>query len=156
MIRKLAPSAKDAALGELVVQYLAQKKTERGNSYNFIASLDRSLQMTFEKRVLDFEVPENFVIRPVRPGEFRTFVEERGWAICQAGTAHIELPDDISKIPLLVLDNDKSSVNMAALHFMMERCHLMLLYHPDADHMDWNCVKGSLTNCSWFPWKVVS
>ena len=156
VVRKFPPSANDAHLGSLVCEYLSNKKVERGSSYNFLAAVDRTLHMSFGTSLLAFRVPEQFVIRPVKHGEFRTFIEGRGWAVvCQTqGVARVELADAISLIPLAVFDNDRSSVNLSGLHFSMESCELLILYHPDADHMDWNCVKNACTGSSWFPWKV--
>lgn len=140
-----------------VRECIRTKKVDRGAAFNYMESLDRSLETTFGKHLEDFVVPSPFTVRPVKGDEFRSIVGGRGMAIISKITKSIqfELPDDVSKIPLLVIDCDRSSVNMAALHFLMESSKLMLLYHPDADHMDWNCVKGALVNADWFPWKVL-
>ena len=157
MLRKLAIAADDKMLSPDVRECIRTKKVDRGAAFNYMESLDRSLETTFGKHLEDFVVPSPFTVRPVKGDEFRSIVGGRGMAIISKITKSIqfELPDDVSKILLLVIDCDRSSVNMAALHFLMESSKLMLLYHPDADHMDWNCVKGALVNADWFPWKVL-
>ena len=57
MVRKsFAPDA-EATYDEQVKSILAERASERRSSYNGMASLDRTLETSLGKRLLDFRVP---------------------------------------------------------------------------------------------------
>eukprot|EP00971_Amphidinium_carterae_P087569 1732687-Amphidinium_carterae.1 len=46
--------------------------------------------------------------------------------------------------PLLILDVDESSCNLAAIQFLQHRCKLRLLHYRDGAHRCWNDFKQAL------------
>ena len=123
-------------------EILKARNVARGAAFNQCASLDRTLNVSLGRKLADFVVPKDCVIRPIKVGEVRVSLPT-GKAIFEvaSNTALIELSTSVAHVPLLVFDCDRSSVNLAMLHYLMEQRRLLVLYKGDDDHDDWNCVK---------------
>ena len=119
--------------------------------------MDRTLELSFGRKLADFAVPVSCTIRPIKAGEIRIRLPD-GFAICDTTTKQtvVELPQGLHDVPLLIFDCDRSSVNLAMIHYLMECKRLLILYHGDSDHDDWNCVKTAAGDAPWYPWRIVA
>ena len=156
VIRKLQNVTANADYAQQVLQWVQERKIDRGASFNLLKALDRSLQVSFSKRLPDFGVPDDWIIRPLVVGERRFWNSKTRshWVYNQdTGVAQVEMPGPPSQLPLMMIDCDKASTNMAATQFAMEVISLLLLVEYDEDHDDWNMVKLASNHTPWFPWR---
>lgn len=134
---------------------IAARKEERWAAYKEMRGVASMVHSLTDKHIQEFSLPDDWVVRPIGPSEFRIVRRSDNVAIIHTVDAdgvitdrRPEIPTDPAHcgIPLLVLVIDQGGVGTAFLFFMIWM-GLMVDIRFDAFHRGVNDVKLATLHC---------
>ena len=122
-----------------------------------MAAIDRMLEIDTLHRLSDWKVPENAIIRRLRPDEVRLHVRCHGWCVYNETTKTLleELPGSAFPIGFLHLDCDRCGSQWASLHYSAVVMKLSIYFSGDRYHDEWNAFKNACQDKTCYVWSAV-
>lgn len=142
-----------------LVPLAQKKKLKRLDGFKEVKGLSCALG-SIGLSLMDFQVPQGLVCRPLKACEFRVKQPDGKWYVYneESDTIVPEIPPglDLGSIPCLLSISDQGPFNLAALNFLALSSESLLIWPGfDPYHRAWNDLKLALKRSRPSAWRTV-